>query len=403
MRNYKYIARDAAGTRREGLTQAASSNDVLGWLREHGFTPVSVSEIAITTTGGKLKSRIKRIRSADLAALSWQLTTMLEGGIPVIAAIDTAAEDSENVVLKHVLEKISEMMKTGTPFSESVAEFPRVFNPLCCAIILAGETSGNLAEALRKLAEYFDRRDKLIKKVKASVTYPIFVVGFIILIVIFIMAFIIPRFRLIFKQIGGKLPAFTQGFMNFYDIVRFNLHYILGGIVLGIIILVLINKTKDGHYFFSRIALKLPLFGKVFQQLFLVTFCRTMATLLSAGVSVLEVLEILSGMSGNDVIKNAVKKTREQIVEGAGISLSLAAAEFFPNMVIKMVQVGEESGSLPLVLERTSDHYERKVEATIGAMMALLEPLMIIAVGAIVLVVVLALYLPIFTMSDIVK
>ena len=154
---------------------------------------------------------------------------------------------------------------------------------------------------------------------------------------------------------------------------------------------------------FSRIVLKLPLFGKVFQQLFLVTFCRTVATLLSAGVSILEVLEILSGMSGNDVIKTAVKKTREQIVEGAGISLSLAAADFFPNMVIKMVQVGEESGSLPLVLERTSDHYERKVESTIAAMMSLLEPIMIIAVGAIVLVVVLALYLPIFTMSDIAK
>jgi len=403
MKNYKYIARDAAGTRREGLTQAASSNDVLGWLREHGFTPVSVNEIAITSTRGELKSRIKRIRSSDLAALSWQLTTMLEGGIPIIAGIDTAAEDSENVVLKHVLEKISDMMKKGTPFSEAVAEFPRVFNPLCCAIILAGETGGNLAEALRKLAEYFDRRDKLIKKVKAAVTYPIFVLGFIVLIVIFIMAFIIPRFRLIFKQIGGKLPAFTQGFMNFYDIVRSNLHYILGGFLLVIIVMVLINKTKNGHYMFSRIALKLPLFGKVFQQLFLVTFCRTMATLLSAGVSVLEVLEILSGMSGNDIIKNAVKQTRQQIVEGASISLSLAAAGFYPNMVIKMVQVGEESGSLPLVLERTSDHYERKVEATIAAMMALLEPLMIIAVGAIVLVVVLALYLPIFTMSDIVK
>jgi type IV pilus assembly protein PilC len=208
---------------------------------------------------------------------------------------------------------------------------------------------------------------------------------------------------MIFKQIGGELPAFTRGFMAFYDTLRFNLHYIIGALLLAIIAVVLFNKTKQGHYIFSRITLKLPLFGKVFQQLFLVTFCRTMATLLGAGVSVLEVLDILSGMSGNDIIKAAVKRTREQIVEGANISLSLVAAGFFPNMVVKMVQVGEESGSLPTVLDRTSDHYERKVESTIGTMMSMLEPIMIVTVGAIVLVVVLALYLPIFTMSEMAK
>ena len=403
MRNYKYIARDISGARREGLTQAISSNDVLSWLREQGFTPVSVNEIAVGTERARSKAQRGRIKSADLAALCWQLTTMLEGGIPIITALDTTAEDSENRRLRQVLEEISDKMKKGKPFSECAAEFPGVFNQLCCAIILAGETCGNLAQALRKLAEYFDGRDKLAKKVKGAVTYPIFVVGFIILIVIFIMAFIIPRFRMIFNQIGGKLPAFTQGFMAFYDFVRFNLHYILGGIVLAIITMVLFNKTRKGHYIFSRITLKLPIFGKVFQQLFLVTFCRTVATLLSAGVSILEVLDILSGMSGNDIIKAAVKNTRAQIVEGSNISLSLAAAGFFPNMVVKMVQVGEESGSLPTVLDRTSDHYERKVESTIATMMSLLEPIMIITVGAIVLVVVLALYLPIFTMSDMAK
>ena len=403
MRNYKYVARDNSGVRREGLTQAISSNDVLSWLREQGFTPVSVNEIFVGAERTRPKAQRGRIKSADLAALCWQLTTMLEGGIPITIALDTTAEDSENRQLRQVLEDMSDKMKKGKPFSECAAEFPGVFNPLCCAIILAGETCGNLAQALRKLAEYFDGRDKLAKKVKGAVAYPIFVFGFIVLIVIFIMAFIIPRFRTIFDQIGGKLPAFTRGFMAFYDTVRFNLHYIIGALLLTIIAAVLFNKTKHGHYIFSRIALKLPIFGKVFQQLFLVTFCRTMATLLGAGVSILEVLDILSGMSGNDIIKAAVKSTREQIVEGSNISLSLVAAGFFPNMVVKMVQVGEESGSLPTVLDRTSDHYERKVESTIGTMMSMLEPIMIITVGAIVLVVVLALYLPIFTMSDMAK
>jgi len=403
MRSYRYVARDGGGARREGHTQAISSNDVLSWLREQGCTPISVSEITLKTELSQTSPHRGRIKSGDLAALCWQLTTMLEGGIPITTAIDTTAEDIEQLALRRVLEDISSKIKRGKPFSECAAEFPRVFNELCCAIILAGETSGNLAAALRKLAEYFENRDKLIKKVKAAVAYPIFVFGFIVLIVIFIMAFIIPRFRTIFKQIGGNLPAFTRGFMAFYDTVRFNLHFIAGSVILVIIGTVLFNKTKTGHYLFSRLTLRLPLFGKLFQQVFLVTFCRTMATLLSAGVSVLEVLDICAGLSGNDVIRTAVVRTRQQIVEGLNISLSVASSGFFPNMVVKMIQVGEESGSMPTVLERTADHYERKVEAMITTMMALLEPVMIITVGAIVLVVVLALYLPIFTMSEMAK
>ena len=399
MGNYRYVARDTAGRRKEGLTQAISSNDVLSWLREQGFTPISVNEITVGSEKAQQKTNRGRIKSADLAALCWQLTTMLEGGIPVTIALDTTAEDIEQLTLRQVLEEISDKIKKGKPFSECAAEFPKVFNHLCCALILAGETSGNLAEALRKLAEYFESRDKMAKKVKGAVAYPIFTLGFIVLIVIFIMAFIIPRFRVIFDQIGGELPAFTRAFMGFYDMMRFNLHYITGGVLFLIIGTVLFNKTKTGHYLFSRIILALPLFGKVFQQAFLVIFCRTMATLLAAGVSVLEVLDILAAMSTNDIIKSAVTRAREHIVEGSNISLSIAAAGFFPNMVIKMIQVGEESGSLPTVLERTSDLYERKAEATIATMMALLEPFMIVAVGAIVLIVVLALYLPIFTMS----
>ena len=401
MKSYRYVARDLTGARKKGLTEAISSNDVLNWLREHGLTPISVSEIATDTAKSRRTARRRRIKSADLAALSWQLATMLEGGIPVTIALDTIAEDTENLQLQQVLQQLSEKVKKGQPFSESIAEFPRVFNRLCCAMVLAGETGGNLTGAMCKLAEYFDSRDKLVKKVKSATVYPIFVFTFIVLIVVFIMAFIIPRFRTIFDQIGGELPALTRGFMGFYDVLRYNLHYIIGSVVFLIVFTVIVSKTKKGHYLFSKIILVTPLFGKVFNQAFVATFCKTMSTLLAAGVSVLEVLDILAGMTGNDVIKSAVIQTRENIVEGSNISLSMAAAGFFPNMVVKMVQVGEESGSLPRVLERASSHYERKVDSLITTMVGLLEPIMIVAVGAIVSVVVLALYLPIFTMSNI--
>ncbi|MFA5251610.1 MAG: type II secretion system F family protein [Phycisphaerae bacterium] len=403
MKNYRYIARDSSGQRKEGFKEASSSNDLLGWLREQGFTPVSVNEMFVETKKKHLTNFSKRIKSADLAALCWQLTTIVEGGIAVPAALETISEDVENLQLRRILKQILEKMLKGETLSGAISEYPKVFNRLAYAMILAGEASGNLAEVLRRLAEYFDGRDKLAKKVKGATVYPVFVLGFIILIVIFIMAFIIPRFRVIFDQIGGKLPAFTRGFMAFYSVLQHNLHYIVGSVLFVIIFAVLSSRTKRGHYFFSGIVLHIPLFGKVIKQSFVVTFCRTMSTLVAAGVSVLDVFDILSGMTDNDIIKSAIIRTKERIVGGLNISLSMAAVGFFPNMVIKMMQVGEESGSLASVLERTSEHYERKVDSTITLMMGMLEPIMIVTVGAIVLVVVLAMYLPIFTMSDMAK
>jgi type IV pilus assembly protein PilC len=400
MSTYKYIARDVAGQRKEGVRQAASSGDVLSWLREQGYTPVSVDALQeVVKRQRTLKGRRKRIKSADLAALCWQLTTMVEGGITITSALETISGDIDNIHLQQILKQVLEKMHRGQPFSESLAEFPKVFNQLAIAMVMAGETSGALPKTLKRLAEYFDERDKLKKKIVSAMVYPAFVIIFIIAIVIFIMAFIIPRFRKIFDQFGGELPAFTRGFMKFYDIVRFNLHYIVGGTLLFVVIMSLISKTRKGHKTFSKIALDIPLIGKVLSQGFVAIFCRTMSTLVGAGVSVLEVFDILAGMTNNDIIKSAILRAREQIVQGSNLSLSLSSSGFFPNLVVKMMQVGEESGALSRVLERTADYYERKVDATVSALISLLEPIMIVTVGGIVLIVVLALYLPIFSLK----
>jgi len=405
MKGYQYIARDSMGRRKEGLRQALSSNDVLSYLREQGLTPVSIAEITESSSGKQqTHHRRKRIKSADLAALCWQLTTMVEGGIPITTALDTIAEDVENLQLREIVQEITKKIEKGESFSDSISEYPKVFNHLSHAMILAGETGGTLPEALHRLAEYFDSRDKLARKVKGAAAYPIFVFTFIILILIFIMTFIIPRFRKIFDQLGSKLPAFTQGFMNFYDAIRYNLVYIIGTLLFIVILCVFVyTKTRKGHYLFSKIALAVPLIGKVFRHAFIATFCRTMSSLLAAGVSVLEVLDILSEMPNNDIIKSAITQTKEHIIEGSNISMIMTTAGFFPNLVVKMIQVGEESGSLPNVLDRTANYYEQKVDSTITGLMALLGPIMIVTIGAIVLVVVLALYLPIFSMSNAVK
>lgn len=400
MKKYRYIARNSAGGRKKGTVQANSSSEVLNGLRAQGLTPISVKDVSEAGSKKRRRGRAKKIKSSDLSALCWQLSTMLEGGIPITTGLEIISEDTDNAQLQGILNNISEKVKKGQPVSECIAEYPKVFNRLCCAMVLAGETSGNLAGAIGKLAHYFDSRDKLAKKVKGAMVYPVFVLAFIIIIVIFIMAFIVPRFKKIFDQIGGKLPAFTQGFMDFYDILRTQLHFIIGSVVLAAVLASLFGKTKRGHYIFSKLTLKAPLFGKIISQAFVATFCKTTATLLASGVSVLDAFSILTGMTDNDIIKSAVVQTKESIVEGSSISSSLAVSGFFPNMLVKMVQVGEESGSMPEVLDKTSEHYERKVDSTVTSLLSLLEPVMIISVGGIVSVVVIALYLPIFTMSD---
>lgn len=400
MSTFRYAARDFMGQRKDGVKQANSASDVLSWLREQGFTPISVDTVEkavkATTTG---KGRRKKIKSSDLAALCWQLTTMVEGGIPITTAIETIGDDIDNLNLQQILKRVLERMQQGQTFSESLSGYPKVFNELVIAMVMAGETGGALPATLKRLAEYFDERDKLKKKITAAMAYPIFTFSLIIAIVVFIMTFIIPRFEKMFDQFGSELPGFTKGFMAFYDFIKCNILYIIAACVLTGVVLTLVSKTRKGHSTFCRFFLSMPLFGKVMSLGFIAMFCRTMSTLIGAGVSVLEVFDILSDMTKNDIIKSAILRTRERIVEGANLSASLASSGFFPNLVVKMMQVGEESGSLSKVLDRTADYYERKVDTAVSAMISLLEPIMIVTVGSIVLVIVLALYLPIFTMK----
>ncbi len=400
MTTYMYIARDATGSRKEGVLQAPSSNEALATLHGRGLTPTSIEETFAQKKQKDQKVTGKaRIKSAEMAALCWQLSTMVDGGMPITAAIEIVAGDTVNPQLKSVLRRILINVSEGRPLSDGFKEFPQVFSNLSIAIILAGESSGNLGRALTTLAEHFESKDRLAKKIKSALAYPIFVLVMITTIIAAIMVFVVPRFQVIFDKLGGKLPAFTQAFMHFHEILTHNGVYLLiaGTVMIGGLIFWV--KTQNGHRLMSRMILKVPLFGRLSSEAFLATFCTTAATLLEAGVPVLEVFEILRGMTNNDVIGSAVNRAKQNIMGGANIAASMSATGFFPNMVVKMTQVGEESGSLSSILRKTSDHYERKITATIDTMTGLLEPVMIVTIGAIVLIAVIALYLPVFSMS----
>jgi type IV pilus assembly protein PilC len=403
MITYRYVALDYTGKMKEGLTSAASETDVLGWLREQGCTPVSIDVVSSAARRGWRIPLFRRVRSSELAAVFWQLTTMVEGGITIAEGLDAIAEDIENARLERILRRILARIERGGAFSEGMAEFPAVFNKLTCALIMAGETGGNIAAAFQRVAEYYTNRDKLARKVRKATAYPAFVVAFVIFVVIIITTLIIPRFRDMFEEFGaGQLPAFTRSFMAGYDLLVHNVFYVIGSVLLVFLVLTLsYRRIPTIHYLFSALALRLPLFGKLFKQAFISRFCRTMSNLLRGGVPVLEVFDILCDMTANDVMRSVLEKTRADVVSGSAIHLSMAGTRFFPNMVTKMVRAGEESGSLWRLLDRTADYYEEKVDAQISVMTSVLEPTLIIIVGAIVLGVILALYLPIFQLSDI--
>jgi type IV pilus assembly protein PilC len=308
-----------------------------------------------------------------------------------------------NPSLKTILHRTLLNVSQGRYVSDGLREFPQVFAKVAVSIIVAGESSGNLWRALATLAQYYDSKDRLSKRVKAALAYPAFVLVLITLIIMAIMVFVVPRFDVVFRQLGGRLPAFTGAFLHFHGILYHNAIYILA--VVGLLggAGIAFFRTPKGHAMLSQYALKLPLFGRLISEVFAANFCATAATLLEAGVPVLDVLDVVRGMTANDVLGNAVTSAKERITGGASMAVSMAATGVFPNLVVKMVQVGEESGSLSSMLRRTSVHYERRVGTTIDVATNLLGPILIVAVGAVVLVTVIALYLPVFSMSDVVR
>jgi type IV pilus assembly protein PilC len=399
MQTFEFIAWDTFGNRHAGVKQAGNEDDVIASLREQNLTPVSIRTVVSMETPKTQTIRYKRVKSQDLAAFCWQLSTMLEGGLGITTAIETVATEMDNRYFEACLLHISAMLETGMPLCECVKEYPKVFNTLSCAMIHAGERGGSLSQSLQRLAVYYENRDKLGRKVKGAMAYPIFVVVFIVLIVIALMTFIIPRFQTMFDMMHGKLPAFTMGFMAVYHGITSNALYIVVGLAAAVISMAMYGKTKSGHHRLGRIALAIPLFGKIKQQAFVAMFCKTLATLMASGVSVLDAFDILINMTTNEALRGGIRQTRERLTEGSSISVSMAASRFFPDVAVKMVQIGEQSGSLSSVLDKTSEYYERKVDAMISTLLGLMEPILIISVGSIVLMVILAMYLPIFSMS----
>jgi len=246
MPNFKYSAKDIAGQVKEGVVTTDSEDEAMVMLREQGLIPVEIRVVASKKIKSKKRFKEKKVKAAELSSFCWQLATMIEGGIPLISAIETISEDCENENFQAVLARVMDSMQKGTTLHASMKNFPRVFDNLFCSLIMAGESGGALPEILNRLGGYYDSRDKLLRRVKTAMAYPVLVLMFVVFLVVFIMVFIIPRFKVIFDTIGGQLPLFTRMFMGFYDAIVNNILFAMVIFVLAMIGLISYSKTKRG-------------------------------------------------------------------------------------------------------------------------------------------------------------
>lgn len=398
---FKYSAKDGSGKKMEGTLEAASSYELVNSLRGKGLTVVSVE----TKSGDEKTEQEKppahgKVKLGQLSVCYRQLATMLEAGVPIVDAIEDIADQSENFNLGRILKDVSHRIKNGSSFSDALKKYPNVFSQLVVNMAATGEESGNLPTIMEDLASYIEDQVALIRQVKGAVTYPIFIAGFFILCVSFVIFFLIPKFQAIFCSFGAQLPPLTLIVLGISSFMIRNIIYEL--VFLGILIagFVAYGRTDRGKHSYAQLKISFPIFGNLFHKVILSRFCRSLATLIEGGVSVIQSLSISSRASGNILVEDFVSETISGIEKGSNISNELRKSPLFPKMMVKMIQVGEESGTVPKMLMRLSKFYNEEVKVAVSALTSIIEPLLIIVLGGFVLIVVLAIYLPIFQIAS---
>jgi type IV pilus assembly protein PilC len=399
---YTYKVKDARGKFVEGKVEAASEAAVADKLRAMGYTPLEVRQANVGMQREISLGLKKRIKLKDLAVFSRQFATMIDAGLTMLRALTILAEQSENTELRRILRGVKQDVEAGMSLSASFAKAEDVFPPLMVNMTRAGEAGGFLDVTMRQIADNFESEVKLRGKIKAALTYPAVVFVLAILMSIGMLVFVVPVFEGMFEDLGGELPLPTQVLVFLSASMRFMLPVF---IVLGIVGLVLwrkFGKTERVRNVVDPLKLRLPVFGNLFQKLALARFARNLGTLLSSGVPILQSLEIVSETTGSIVISRALKQVQESVRRGESVAGPLAEHEVFPPMVVQMIASGEESGAIDQMLNKIAEFYDSEVEATTEALTALIEPLMIAFLGGIVGSMIIALYMPIFKVFELI-
>ncbi|WP_435299989.1 type II secretion system F family protein [Timonella sp. A28] len=405
MREYEYTVRNAQGKVVTARIEAPNEQAVAARLGSMGLVPISIEPVVVSGLDKEIEIGFlkKKIDLRDLAVMSRQMATMISAGLSLLRTLAILAEQTENPELGKVLAQTRSEVEKGGSLSTSLAKHPTVFPPIMINIVRAGETGGFLEDALLGLAENFESEVKLRAKIKSAMTYPIVVFIMAILATVGMLIFIVPIFEQMFKDFGASLPAPTQMLVVLSGIMKW-LAPVLAVVLIFASVWWAKNKHKDEiRAKVDPMKLKTPVFGKLFQKVAVARFTRNFATMLGAGVPILQALDIVGSTAGNWVIEEAVKDVQGGVRQGMALSVPMGKHTVFPPMVTQMVSVGEDSGSMETMLGKISEFYDQEVEATTESLTALLEPLMIAFLGVIVGGMIVALYLPIFNIFDLIK
>jgi type IV pilus assembly protein PilC len=394
---FSYVAKDNQGLKLSGIIDAADQHDAISILHKKGLIVISVREEKVK------KVRAQGVKLDDLVVFSRQLATMVESGITLVQTLRILSEQAENKILSAVTLKIKEDIEGGSSLHESMERHPKIFSNLYVNMVKAGETSGMLDEILDRVATYLEKTSALQRKVKSSLVYPAVVISMAFLITTVLLIKVVPTFKGIFASLGGTLPLPTQILIGISDTLRhFFLFVVIALGLLGFLFKKYI-ETPKGRYQFDHRMLRLPLFGPLFRKVVVAKFSRTLATLVKSGVPILNALEIVGKTSGNLVVEEAVNNARNSIREGEPIAEPLSRSGAFPPMVVRMISVGEQTGQLEKMLNKIADFYDEQVDAAVSGLTSMIEPLVIGFLGIIVGGIVIALFMPIFKITELIK
>lgn len=409
MANFEYIALDAKGTETTGTIKANDEADAISQLRKSGLYPTQVVPAGKGGVSSAAKKRAKKsqsgnrksgvggkVKSKVLMIFTRQLATLVDAGLPLLRGLSVLGKQEKNRVMAGTINHLADAVAGGSTFSESLGQHPKIFDKLYINMVKAGELGGVLELVLIRLAEYQEKAQKLKNRIVAAMVYPVIVIVIAVAIVIFLLAVIVPRFEKIFAEmLGGKqLPQITQVVINMSRWVQEQWLVVL---IIGAVLYAgwkAFAATKKGRVVIDRMKLKLPVFGPVQLKSGIARFTRTLGTLVTSGVPILQALNITRDTAGNVILANAIDKVHEAVREGESVVAPLEASRIFPPMVISMVDVGEETGQLPEMLLKIADVYEDEVDNSVSALTSMLEPLMIVILALVVGVIVMALFLP---------
>jgi len=418
MPKFSYVAMDSRGKETKGTLDVANQNEAIGRLKEMGYFPTKVVQVEAGKDKGGAKAKapagkggkkglstsinIKipglggRVKPKILTIFTRQLATLVDAGLPLLRGLRVLERQERNLTLKDIIGKIAISIEGGSTFSEGLAQHPKVFNKLFVNMVKAGELGGVLEVVLARLSEFMEKAQKIKGKVIAAMFYPVAVMVVAVAILGILMVFVVPKFEAIFKDMlpGKPLPAFTRLVLGISNVIKD--HVILTACVVIVLIIAFVfwKRTKSGRFIVDKVKLKMPVLGPVFSKVAISRFARTLGTLVSSGVPILQALTIVKETSGNVVVGEAVNAVHESVKEGETITAPLEASNVFPPMVISMVDVGEQTGALPEMLMKIADNYDDEVDNAVAAMTSLLEPIMIVFLAVVVGSIVIAMFLP---------